>query len=335
MPWAVAAGASGAIDSSKRTHGASANRVVEAPARADLDDRERPAELAETRPDRLAPGRVADRPDEPADVPEHLRRRRLDQVRRRSPAIADGRDADVDRLDPGVGRDDRVRRAQERFAEQFGDLRFADPGEPVGPRRDLRPEAAFAQAGHHLVGPHRPHLAGGPGSATMTRPSGATTNQPGAVPFGLASGFRRRDLPRLLEVELREGHLAPSPELAQPGLEVGVDGDGLATGGRDRLAGQVVRRRSEAAGARRRGPRGRDPPRTRRSRSRGRPGGRSSARPGRPRPVRRPASSPAFVSRVSPTVSSVPMLRSSAVSRRRGTAAVVPDGPGVSDMPAM
>ena len=67
-PWAVAAGASGAIDSSKRTHGASPNSAVEAPARPDLDDRQRPAELAEPRADRLAPGRLAGRPDVVAEV---------------------------------------------------------------------------------------------------------------------------------------------------------------------------------------------------------------------------------------------------------------------------
>ena len=67
-PWAVAAGASAAIDSSKRSHGASPNSAVDAPAGPDLDDRQRPAELAEARADRLAPGRLAGRPDVVAEL---------------------------------------------------------------------------------------------------------------------------------------------------------------------------------------------------------------------------------------------------------------------------
>ncbi len=82
----------------------------------------------------------------------------------------------------------------------------------------------------------------------MTRPSGRSTNQPGAVPFGLGSAVGRRDQPGLLEVELGERHPAPGPQLAQPGLEVRVDLRRLAARRGDRLAGQVVRRRAQPAG---------------------------------------------------------------------------------------
>ena len=46
---------------------------------------------------------------------------------------------------------------------------------------------------------------GGPGSATITRPSGRSTHQPGAVPLGLGSARRARDEPGLLAVGLDEG----------------------------------------------------------------------------------------------------------------------------------
>ena len=88
----------------------------------------------------------------------------------------------------------------------------------------------------------------------------------------------------------------------------------------DRLAGQVVRRRAESAGRRRRGRPARARSRTRRGPRRGRRGGPGSGRTATPSPVRLRASSPAFVSRVSPTVSSVPMLSSSAVRSGRGGA---------------
>ena len=156
---------------------------------------------------------------------------------------------------------------------------------------------------------------GGPGIATMTRPSGRVTNQPGAVPFGLASasdeGIRQACLRFSSEKPCRA---VARVRAATPRRR--IDRHGLAAGGGDRLAGEVVRRRPEAAG---------------RDHEIGPGEGRAErfghhrqiVRQRGQRPTRTPASvsvrasSPAFVSRVSPTVSSVPMLRSSAVRMRR------------------
>ena len=101
---------------------------------------------------------------------------------------------------------------------------------------------------------------GGPGSATMTRPSGRETNQPGAVPFGLASasddGIRHACL------RFSSGNAIPRRRHSSRShaSRSRVDGDCLAAGRRDGLAGQVVRRRVQAAGARRRGRPERVPP---------------------------------------------------------------------------
>ena len=86
-------------------------------------------------------------------------RGRLDEILGPDVVRGDSRDPDVDRLDPGVRGDDRVGRPEHRLAEELGDLRLADPGQPVGPRRDLGPEPERIEAGHDLVGPHRAHLA--------------------------------------------------------------------------------------------------------------------------------------------------------------------------------
>ena len=107
----------------------------EAAAGADLDDRQPPAELAEARPDGLAPGRLTGRPDVAAERLEDAAAAASTSASADGRLARDRRDPDVDRLDPGVGRDHRVRRPEHRLAEQLGDLRLADPGQPVGPAR--------------------------------------------------------------------------------------------------------------------------------------------------------------------------------------------------------
>ena len=170
---------------------------------------------------------------------ERLGRHRLDR---------DGRDPDVDRLDPGVRGDDRIGRPEHRLAEQLGDLRLADPGQPVRPGRDRRSQAERLEAGHGLVGPHRAHLARRTGQRDDDAPVGPADEpaRRGAVRVGQRDG--RPDQPGLLEVELGEGHVAPPPQLAQPRLEVRIGFRRLVAHGGDRLAGQVVRGRTEAAG---------------------------------------------------------------------------------------
>ena len=152
----------------------------------------------------------------------------------------------------------------------------------------------------------------------MTRPSGRRDEPAGRGPVRVGQRLRRRDQPGLLEVELRERHPAPRPELAQPRLEVGVDGRRLAAGPRRSPPGSGRPASGRGRRSRRRGRPVRGPARNAVGhRRRGRPAG-PSGRPTRtPRSVRARASSPAFVSRVSPTVSSVPMLSSSAVSSGR------------------
>ncbi len=133
---------------------------------------------------------------------------------------ADRREADVDGIVPRVGGDLGVRRPEERLAEEVGDERLADPRQaqradrPVA-SRGRAPGAAGSASSRHIGRISR----GGPGRVTMTRPSGRSTHQPGAVPFGLASGAGRRDEPGLLEVHLRERQPAAVPQAAQPGLE--------------------------------------------------------------------------------------------------------------------
>ena len=89
---------------------------------------------------------------------------------------------------------------------------------------------------------------GGPGRATISRPSGRLDPPARRRAVGVREGLRRWDEPRLLEVDLGHRHAAPRPEAAQPGLEVRIDGRRLAGDGGDRLTGEVVRRRPEAAG---------------------------------------------------------------------------------------
>ena len=156
---------------------------------------------------------------------------------------------------------------------------------------------------------------GGPGRATMTPPSGRSTHQPGAVPFGFGRAIADGQQPGLLEVHLGEGHPAPGPQRAQPRLQLRVDdrrprrrpprsppGSGRPGVGPSPPVETTRSARPSAAGQR-----VADRRRARRARAWIRP-------TATPMPVRLRARSPAFVSRVSPTVSSVPMLSSSAVT---------------------
>ena len=183
-----------------------------------------------------------------AEVAEDDRRRRLDELVGAPAAFGDGRDPDIDGLDARVGRDDRVGRPQERVAEQIGDLRLADPRQPVGPRGDLGTETVVLESWHDVVGPHRAHLA----RRTRQRDDDATVrpvDEPARRrPVRVGERRGRRDQPRLLEVELGERHPASGPQVAQPGLEAGVDLRRLTTRRGDRLAGQVVGGRAQSAG---------------------------------------------------------------------------------------
>ena len=185
------AGASGASDSSKRSHGDVAEQRADAAARADLDDRERPAELAEARADRPRPR--SSRRSPRRSVPSRLEDRPAPRPRRASSAavavVADGRDPDVDGLDPGIGRDHRVRRraAAPRRASRRPAIRRSRSAGRSAPRR-RRPSPGAWRRGQRLVVPHRPHLARRAGQRDDDPPVRAgDTNQPGAVPFGLGS----------------------------------------------------------------------------------------------------------------------------------------------------
>ena len=199
-------------------------------------------------------------------VTEHGRGRRPQPPRRaprRSrPSSADRRDPDVDRLDAGVGRDDRVGRPQELLAEQLGDLRFADPCQAVrARRRPSAPSAARLRAGAATWSAHIGRISrGGPGRATTTRPSGRSTNQPGAVPFGFGSAAADGISQACLRFISGNGIPRRRPELAQPGLESGST-----------AASRRSPRRSPRGSGRRASGRGR------RSRRRGRPASRPVA----------------------------------------------------------
>ena len=316
--WRAAAGASGErLGEAQPRHVAEQRR--RGAARADLDDGAGPAALGEGRADRVAPGRLALGPDV---VAERVRETRSVIGLHESPAAPSppGRDPDVDAPRPGRRSRRSGRRPEQLLAEQVRDLRLADAREAQRPARDVaRRRRARARRGRTWSAHIGRISRGGPGSATTTRPSGRSTHQPGAVPFGFGSAVGRRDQPGLLQVHLRECHPAPRPQRrgATPPGPASIDrrlaerprrsprGSGRPASGRDRRS----RRRGRPAPARRR---------TRRGPRRGRRGVPGSGRPRRRSTVRLRASSPAFVSRVSPTVSSEPMLSSSAVRSGRG-----------------
>ena len=160
---------------------------------------------------------------------------------------------------------------------------------------------------------------GGPGSATMTRPPGASTHQPGAVPFGLGIGVADGSSQACLRFIV--GNSIPR-RVQRPRSHSSSAGSTL--GSSPTAAAMASRVRSSGVGPR--------PPVEMTTSDRLRPFSKASLTTSRRsgtavrRPIRTPrwassrAISPAFVSRVSPTVSSVPIESSSAV--RRGLATV-------------
>ena len=89
---------------------------------------------------------------------------------------------------------------------------------------------------------------GGPGSVTITRPSGPVDPPAGRRAVGVRQSIVADGItPRLLDVDRRERLAAARPQAASQ-ASVASSTTGLAAGGRDRLAGEVVRRRAEAAG---------------------------------------------------------------------------------------
>ena len=229
-----------------------------------------------------------------------------------------GRDPDIDRLGPGVRRDLRVGSpggAPRRGSRRPATRRCRSGGTSWPPRRDRGRLAAGAAApGRPTSGASRAAVRAGRRS---TRPSGTATTQPGAVPFGLGRAVARRDEPRLLEIDSgngspRRAHSARS-QRSRTGSTTGVSPQTGAMASRVRSSGvgprppvETTRSDPLQAGRERLGDdlqsirQRRDPP---------------------DRDARRRSASgrapPAFVSRVSPTVSSEPMLSSSAVRSRR------------------
>ena len=102
---------------------------------------------------------------------------------------------------------------------------------------------------------------GGPGSATMTRPSGRPTNQPGAVPFGLGSDTADPISHACLRLSSGKGMSRRRHSSRSHASRSGSRFGRLIADGGDRLAGQVVRRRTEAAGRDDQVRRARAPPR--------------------------------------------------------------------------
>ena len=317
-------GDSDAMDSSKRSQGASPSRAAETAAGPDLDDGERPAEFPEPRADRLAPGRLAGRPDVLAERDRARSRSRPRRARRRCGRLR--------RRPRSAHRRPRpARRSRRSGSSPAGALHRADPrpatrrSRPAG-RSATRPGRRVPAAGG--VGRPRRPTSGASRAADRAgrRPGGRRAGprtSPGAVPFGLGSGDRRRDAPGLLEVELGERHPAPAPQLAQPaprapGSTAGVSPQAAAIASRVRSSGVGPSPPVETTRSAR--------PRPARNASVtwSRSSGSAVSRTTRtPIPVSERASSPAFVSRVSPTVSSLPMLSSSAVRSRRRSKAVM------------
>jgi hypothetical protein len=159
---------------------------------------------------------------------------------------------------------------------------------------------------------------GGPGSATTTRPSGRVTNQPGAVPFGfgsaVADGMSHACF-RLISGNRRLRRAQSSrSQRSIPASTAGSSPHAAAIDSRVRSSGVGPRPPVETTRSTR--PRASAYARLTVARSSRSAVIRTTCTPSA---VSDRASSPAFVSRVSPTVSSVPMLSTSAVRRRRGS----------------
>ena len=203
------------------------------------------------------PGRLAGRPDVVAEACQDDASASSSSLDERPRPTVAGRPRaempDVDRLDPGVRRDDRVGRAEERLAEQLGHLRFADarPAGTSGRDRPHRGRAPRSRGNACRATSAASRAAGRAARRSPGRRAGRPTS-PGAVPFGLGERLGRRDQPGLLEVELGERHAAPGPQLAQPRLEVGstagVSSQTAAIASRVRSSGSARGRRSRRPG---------------------------------------------------------------------------------------
>ena len=152
---------------------------------------------------------------------------------------------------------------------------------------------------------------GGPGRATMRRPSGRVTHQPGAVPFAFGSasadGISQACFRLISGMAMPRLDQRPRSHDSSSGSTTGVSPVTAAIASRVRSSGVGPRPPVETT-------------RSARSRASAKAWLTASRSSGSawilvtviPSAVRLRASSPAFVSRVSPTVNSLPMLRSSA-----------------------
>ena len=198
--------------------------------------------------DRLRPGRRALGPDVAGRAVAATRSAiAVDPRRRPTDAVGAGTPRAEIRTStasaPGVGRHDRIGRPQDLLAEQVGDLRLADPGQAQRPARHRpRPTPRAASRGSASSGHIGRISRGGPGSATISPPSGRSTHQPGRRPVRVRQGRRRRDEPGLLEVHLRERHPAPRPrasrsQASRSGSTAGVSPTTAAIASRVRSSG--------------------------------------------------------------------------------------------------
>ena len=224
------------------------------PVGAGLDDREADALACRRLGDQVGPGRVAlrehvageDLADARLGARQHVRGHARDPSL--GVGLVDRRDAHVEPVGARVRRDDRVRGPQHRLAQELRDVRFADPVGPQRPDHAAVAQAALVEARHDPVAPHRAQLARRAWQQDGHAPVRPVDPPAGRRAVGIRDRRRRRDQPGLLEVDLRERDAAPLEEPAQPGLLHRVDRRDLADRGRERLAGEVVGRRAEAAG---------------------------------------------------------------------------------------
>ena len=161
--------------------------------------------------------------------------------------VADRGHPDVDRLDPGVGRDLRVPAAEQRLAEDLRDLRFPDAGQPERPARDVGPEAELAQGGHGVVVPHRSHLARRAGQGHDDPAVARSRDEPaGRRAVRIGQGRGRRDAPGLLDV--RRAGTGISRRAHRPRNQ--ASSSGSTTGSSPSTAAMASRVRSSGVGPR-------------------------------------------------------------------------------------